>query len=209
MMAWLPSPTWFTVIGGLLCAGAVGCLFLPLLKGMALDLGLVGGVFLLLAACAHTYTARGEATVQAKFDAFKTAQAKLAADIASQQATALAKAQADADQRVATEKARGDALQAKVAALQHRNVTLSAALSNVLQQSGANTAAGDTGVKPGGQNATVAVPDATEPQAYDEAELGAFFAATRAAYDSALNAWQACVADYTAIRAPTLRGASP
>ena len=98
-MTWLPSPTWFTMIGLACLAGAAAAVFLLKAVSLGFDLGLAAMVLFLLAACAHTYTARGEEIVQTKFDAFKTAQAKLAADIASQQAAALAKAQADADAR--------------------------------------------------------------------------------------------------------------
>lgn len=213
-MNWLPSPLWFTVIGGLCAAGAVGCFFVPLIGSkVGIDLGLIAGVFFLLAACAHTYTARGEATVQAKFDAFKTEQAQLAASIASQQAAALAKAKADSDAAVATEKARSDALTVEVNGLKHSVVSVSGALSRVLHDASANPAGGNVGPKPGGQNASVTVPasatDSSVPACYDESALGSYFAAARAAYNSARNAWSACVADFTAIRAPTLRGASP
>lgn len=203
-VAWLPSPLWFTTVGTMLIiAGGAVLWFLKAVQ-TGLEIAAVGLLLLLCATVANTYEARGEAIVQAQFDAFKAAQAKLAADIAAQQATALAKANADAQAAIAAEKGRSDALSKQVAALQHRNVVLSGALSDVLQHSGSDATSGDAGAQPGGQRAAVAIPTSPAPQSYDEQQLGQFFAAARAAYDSAHDAWQACVNDYEAIRAPTL-----
>lgn len=203
-VAWLPSPLWFTTVGTMLIiAGGAVLWFLKAVQ-TGLEIAAVGLLLLLCATVANTYEARGEAIVQAQFDAFKAAQAKLAADIAAQQATALAKANADAQAAIAAEKGRSDVLSKQVAALQHRNVVLSGALSDVLQHSGSDATSGDAGTQPGGQRAAVAIPTSPAPQSYDEQQLGQFFAAARAAYDSAHDAWQACVNDYEAIRAPTL-----
>jgi hypothetical protein len=197
----LPSPTWFTVAGGAVALAAVGVFLLLHSVRLSIEIGAVAALLFLCASIAAGYKAEGRAEIQSVFDAYKTKQQAIIADTTVRWAAAVQSADTGAQHRAEILKEQADALESKVAALQHRNVVLSAGLSDVLQHAGGtDPAAANTGTQGDSKGATAAVPASTEAQTYDENDLGEFIASARRSYDSARNAWQACVEQYEGVR---------
>jgi len=197
----LPSPTWFSVAGGMVAMAAVGLFMLLHSARLAIELGAVSAILFLCAGIAAGYKAEGREEVQAAFNAYKVKQQAVIADTTVRWAKAVQDADTGAVRRAEVLKEKSDALEAEVAALQHRAVVLSADLSRVLQHAGQpNAASFDPGAQADGKDAPAAVPASTEAQTYDEHDLGQFITDARKAYDSARNAWQACVEQYEGVR---------
>ena len=183
----LPSPTWFTAAGVAVSLAAIGVFFLLKNLRLSIEIGAVASLLFLCAGIASGYKAEGRAEIQAVFDAYRVKQNAIVADTTLHRADLL--------------KEENDALDAQVAALQHRNIVLSAGLSDVLQHAGGtDPAAANTGTQGDSKGTAAAVPASTEAQTYDENDLGEFIASARRSYDSARNAWQACVEQYEGVR---------
>jgi hypothetical protein len=198
----LPEPHVFVAFGASLSLVAVFVgIFLKDIR-LAIEIGGVAALMFLCASIANTYEQRGEALVQAKFDAYVTQEKQVVADTTVRWAQAVQQADAGAQARLAAEKERSDALETQAQAVQSRNIQLSGALSDVLQRTGtgASTAPAAAGTNAGGTDASIAVPATTQAQTYDEHELAQWFADVRAAYDSAYLRWQNAVAEYEGIR---------
>ncbi len=58
----------------------------------------------------------------------------------------------------------------------------------------------DTGTQSGGKDASIAIPDSAQTEAYDERELDQFLGDSRKAYNSAYNAWLSCFQQYEGVR---------
>jgi hypothetical protein len=197
----LPSPTWFTVAGGMVALAAVGLFFLFHSFRLSLEIGAVAAVLFLCAGIAAGYKAQGREEIQQVFDAYRAKQNAIIADTTVRWAAAVESADTGAQHRAEILKEKSDALEAEVDGLKHRNIVLSAGLSDVLQHAGRPDAApADTGTQGDGKGAAAAVPASAEAQTYDENDLGEFIASARRSYDSARNAWQACVEQYEGVR---------
>lgn len=209
-ISWLPSPLWFTGMGTMLIiAGCAAAWFLPLGKRYGIEAAIAGVFLLFLASASDTYMERQKVEDQAKFDAYKAAQAKVVADTTVKWAEAVQQADTGAQARLTAEKERGDALEAKAQTVQHTNVVLSGALSDVLQHTRSDTGptTADTGPNTGGKNASVAIPQPAVAEAYDEHDLAEWIVDVRKAYDSAASAWSACVNEYEGVRLSKVNGA--
>lgn len=197
----LPSPEWFTAAGVAVSLAAIGVFFLLKNVRLSIEIGAVASLLFLCAGIAAGYKAEGRAEIQAVFDAYKTKEAAIVADTTLRWAAAVQSADTGAQHRADLLQEKNDALEAEVTGLEHRNIILSAGLSNVLQHAGQpDTPASDTGAQADGKDAPVAVPTSTQAQTYDEHDLGQFIADARKSYDSAHNAWQACVEQYEGVR---------